>query len=206
MSGDEKSPRWKRVFDVVVSASALVVLSPVIAITAATVRAKLGSPVLFSQLRPGLGGRPFKILKFRTMLDATDASGNPLPDDQRLTPLGAMLRRTSLDELPELINVLKGEMSIVGPRPLLMQYLPLYSPEQMRRHDVRPGITGLAQVSGRNAITWAQKFAYDVEYVDKCSPWMDLEVIVNTIAVVLRGTGVSQGDMSAGMEPFRGNE
>jgi lipopolysaccharide/colanic/teichoic acid biosynthesis glycosyltransferase len=202
----EKTPRWKRFFDVAVSSSALVALAPVIAITAATVRAKLGSPVLFRQRRPGLGGRPFEILKFRTMLNATDASGNPLPDDQRLTSFGAMLRRTSLDELPELINVLKGEMSIVGPRPLLMQYLPLYSAEQMRRHEVRPGITGLAQVSGRNAITWRQKFAYDVEYVDRCSPWLDLDVIVKTIAVVFRGTGVSQSDMSAGMEPFRGNE
>jgi lipopolysaccharide/colanic/teichoic acid biosynthesis glycosyltransferase len=200
-----KTPRWKRLFDVVVSSSGLLVLSPVFAVTAIAVWKKLGSPVFFSQLRPGLGGRPFRIIKFRTMLDATDGAGNPLPDDERLTPFGAMLRRISLDELPELINVLKGEMSIVGPRPLLMRYLPLYSREQMRRHEVRPGITGLAQVSGRNAITWPEKFAYDIEYVDSCSPMMDLKVLVKTVAVVVRGSGVSQKDMSAGMDPFRGN-
>lgn len=200
-----KPARWKRAFDVAVAGSALAVLSPVFVAAAVAVRAKLGSPVLFSQLRPGLGGRPFRILKFRTMLDALDEAGRPLPDDQRLTPFGAWLRRTSLDELPELINVLKGEMSIVGPRPLLMEYLPLYSAGQRRRHDVRPGITGLAQVRGRNAITWKEKFAYDIEYVDRCSLLLDLRIIAETIGVVVRGTGISQDAMRAGMEPFRGN-
>lgn len=200
-----KTPRWKRVFDIVVAGSAMAVLSPVFVATAVAVRVKLGSPVLFSQLRPGLGGRPFRILKFRTMIDAVDEAGRPLPDDQRLTPFGALLRRTSLDELPELINVLKGEMSIVGPRPLLLEYLPLYNAEQRRRHEVRPGITGLAQVRGRNAITWKEKFAYDVEYVDRCSLLLDLRIIAETIGVVVRGTGISQEAMRAGMERFRGN-
>ncbi|MCX6399585.1 MAG: sugar transferase [Propionibacteriales bacterium] len=200
-----RPPAWKRAFDLLTACVALAVLSPVLAVVSLLVRRKLGSPVLFSQLRPGLGGEPFRILKFRTMTDAVDASGQPLPDDQRLTPFGAMLRRTSLDELPELINVLKGDMSIVGPRPLLMQYLPLYSAEQFRRHELRPGITGYAQVRGRNAISWEEKFAHDVEYVDRCSLPLDLRIILETVVTVFRGTGVSQEAMSAGMEPFRGN-
>ncbi len=199
------SPGWKRLFDIVAAATALVALSPVIALLAYRVKRTLGSPVIFRQTRPGLGGEPFEMLKFRSMRDAVDANGNPLPDDERITPFGSKLRDSSLDELPELVNVLRGEMSIVGPRPLLMQYLPLYSHEQMQRHAVRPGVTGLAQVNGRNAITWPEKFAFDTEYVRTFSPLLDLKVIAKTISEVLNRSGVNADDMAAGMPVFTGD-
>lgn len=180
----------KRVLDIIGSALGLILLSPVIAVLAILIRQKLGSPVLFRQLRPGLGGKPFEMIKFRSMKDAVDQDGLPLPDAQRLTGFGQKLRATSLDELPELLNVLKGDMSLVGPRPLLMEYLPLYSPEQARRHEVRPGVTGWAQVNGRNAISWHDKFALDVWYVDHRSIWLDLRIIVLTLIKVMRRDGV----------------
>jgi len=182
----------KRIFDVVASLLILLLLAPLLGLVALLVRIFLGGPILFSQQRPGLHGKPFTIYKFRTMTDARDAQGNLLPDAQRLTRLGRFLRRTSLDELPELFNVLKGEMSFVGPRPLLMQYLDRYTPEQMRRHEVKPGITGLAQVNGRNALTWEQKFALDVRYVDQWSLRLDLKIIVLTFWKVLTRQGISQ--------------
>jgi lipopolysaccharide/colanic/teichoic acid biosynthesis glycosyltransferase len=167
------------------------------------VRRQLGAPVLFQQLRPGLHGRPFRLYKFRTMTTAVAPDGTPLPDSQRLTRFGHFLRSTSLDELPELINIIRGEMAFVGPRPLLMQYLPLYTPEQMRRHDVLPGITGWAQVNGRNAISWEEKFALDVWYVDHRSFWLDCRIILMTIGKVLRRDGISaQGEATA--KPFTG--
>jgi len=162
-----------------------------------------GSPVFFRQRRPGLHGEPFTICKFRTMTDVRDAQGNLLPDEQRLTPFGRFLRCTSLDELPELFNVLKGDMSLVGPRPLLMRYLDRYTPEQMRRHEVRPGITGWAQVNGRNALTWEQKFALDVWYVDHQSLWLDLKIIVLTVWKILKREGISQPGQAT-MEEFMG--
>ena len=181
----------KRLFDVVVSALLIVLLSPVLLLIALAVRVSMGSPVLFKQVRPGLNGQPFTMYKFRTMIEARDQDGKLLPDEQRLTKLGRFLRSTSLDELPELFNVLKGEMSLVGPRPLLMEYLPLYTPEQARRHEVRPGITGWAQVNGRNAITWEEKFKYDVWYVDNQSFWLDLKILFLTVLKVLRREGIS---------------
>ncbi len=187
------------------SASALVVLSPVIGVTALLVRTKLGRPVLFRQERPGLDGRPFMMMKFRSMLDAYDEHGEPLPDEDRITAFGTTLRKTSLDELPELINVLKGDMSIVGPRPLLMQYLPLYNDFQYRRHEVRPGVTGLAQVSGRNDCSWEEKFAYDIEYVDSCSLLLDLRIIMRTIKEVLTASGVDSEGVVVGTEYFLGS-
>lgn len=185
------SPALKRAFDLVVSASALVILSPVFAVVGIMVRRKMGSPALFRQQRPGLEGRPFEMVKFRTMRDAASPDGTPLPDAERLTPFGRWLRATSLDELPELWNVLRGEMSLVGPRPLLMEYLPLYSPEQARRHDVRPGITGWAQVNGRNALSWERKFELDVWYVDRHNLWLDLKIIMMTLGGTLRQDGIS---------------
>ncbi len=197
---------WKRPFDIVACSAALIALSPILAVVAVLVRLKLGSPILFTQQRPGRDGVPFNMIKFRTMIDANDEDGEPLPDEDRITPFGATLRRTSLDELPELINVLKGEMSLVGPRPLLMQYLPLYSEEQNRRHEVRPGVTGLAQTSGRNAIGWNEKFSYDIEYVDNCSPLLDLQILVQTVLEVVRGTGVDQDGLDVGADFFVGND
>jgi lipopolysaccharide/colanic/teichoic acid biosynthesis glycosyltransferase len=188
---------------VVGSGVGLILLAPVFLGVAAAVRLSLGSPVLFRQTRPGLGGKPFEMLKFRTMRDAHDARGNPLPDAERLTPLGRFLRATSLDELPELVNVLRGEMSLVGPRPLLMEYLPLYTPEQARRHEVRPGITGWAQVNGRNALSWEEKFRLDVWYVDHRSFWLDLRILARTVAKVFAREGISQ-EGQATMERFRG--
>ena len=193
----------KRLVDIVASAAVLVVLSPVLAATALLVRVKLGSPVLFRQVRPGLDERPFGLIKFRSMTDARDAHGELLPDARRLPPFGRWLRSTSLDELPELWNVLRGDMSLVGPRPLLMQYLPLYSPEQRRRHEVRPGLTGLAQVEGRNALTWDEKFAADVRYVDRQSLWLDLTIIARTVTMILRRDGISAPG-EATMPPFTG--
>jgi lipopolysaccharide/colanic/teichoic acid biosynthesis glycosyltransferase len=197
--------RAKRAFDVVVGSCALIVLSPVMATVAALVRVRLGSPVIFRQLRPGLRGRPFTIYKFRTMLDTKDASGALLPSVERTPTFGQRLRALSLDELPELWNVVKGDMSLVGPRPLMTSYLPRYNAEQARRHDVRPGITGLAQVNGRNAISWEQKFALDIEYVDRHDLRLDLAILGRTIGAVLSGTGVRYSD-SVDMPEFLGTE
>lgn len=195
----------KRLVDVLAATVGLLVLAVPLALLAWWVRRKLGSPVLFTQVRPGMNGKPFRIIKFRTMTDACDASGEFLPDAQRLTPFGRFLRATSLDELPELWNVLRGEMSLVGPRPLLMAYLPLYSSEQARRHEVRPGITGWAQVNGRNAISWQDKFALDVWYVDHRSLWLDMRILWMTLRKVLRRDGISaQGE--ATMPKFEGNQ
>ncbi len=181
----------KRLMDVVLTLVAMIVLSPVILALAILVRRKLGSPVLFRQVRPGLHGRPFEMIKFRTMTDARDARGQLLSDSERLTPFGSWLRKTSLDELPELWNVLKGDMSLVGPRPLLMQYLELYTPEQARRHEVRPGVTGWAQINGRNAISWDEKFKLDVWYVDNRSLLLDLKILVATVRKVLGSSGIN---------------
>jgi lipopolysaccharide/colanic/teichoic acid biosynthesis glycosyltransferase len=200
-----RSAVLKRVMDIGLSAAALAALSPVLLVTAVAVRLKLGSPVLFRQLRPGLNGAPFLMFKFRTMRDALDAAGQPLADEERLTPFGRTLRAYSLDELPGLWNVLKGEMSLVGPRPLLMQYLPLYSPEQARRHDVRPGLTGLAQVSGRNAISWDEKFALDVEYVERHNIWLDLKIMALTVAKVIARDSIS-AEGHATMPVFAGRQ
>ena len=190
----------KRLFDLVLSFSMLVVLSPLLVLVTLLVRIKLGFPILFHQQRPGLHGKPFTIYKFRTMTDVWDKDGNLLPDSDRLTGLGRFLRRTSLDELPELWNVLKGDMSIVGPRPLLMEYLDRYTPEQARRHEVWPGITGWAQVNGRNALTWEEKFALDVWYVDHVSLWLDLKIIALTIWKILRCEGISQPGQATAQE------
>lgn len=194
----------KRIMDIVVSALGLFLLSPVIIVTCFLVRCYLGGPVFFRQVRPGFEGKPFEMLKFRTMLDATDASGCPLPDSERLTKFGRFLRASSLDELPGLINVLKGDMSVVGPRPLLIAYLPLYSAEQNRRHLVRPGVTGLAQVSGRNALSWEEKFKLDVWYVDNQSLLLDLKIIILTFKKVFLREGINQ-EGQATMEAFRGS-
>jgi lipopolysaccharide/colanic/teichoic acid biosynthesis glycosyltransferase len=193
----------KRMVDLAGASVALVVLSPLLLVVAVLVRLRRGSPVLFRQQRPGLHGQPFTLLKFRTMTDRRDASGAPLPDAERLTALGRFLRRSSLDELPELVNGLAGEMSLVGPRPLLMEYLPLYSAEQARRHDVRPGITGWTQVNGRNALTWEEKFTLDVWYVDHRSLRLDIAILARTAGQVLSGHGVSAPG-HATMENFRG--
>lgn len=194
----------KRLIDITASGAALAVLSPVLAVTAYKVKKNLGSPVLFKQTRPGLDGKPFKMIKFRTMKDATDKDGNLLPDSERLTPFGQKLRSTSIDELPELWNVLKGDMSLVGPRPLLMEYLPLYNNEQARRHNVRPGVTGYAQVNGRNAISWEQKFALDTWYVDNQSLWLDFKILAKTVKQVLTKDGIS-AEGEATMSKFTGS-
>lgn len=183
--------RGKRLFDLALTIPALLLLAPVLLVVALLIRFKLGTPVLFRQERPGLRGQPFILLKFRTMTDARNANGELLPDEARKHPFGQMLRRTSLDELPELLNVLKGKMSLVGPRPLLMRYLPRYTPEQKRRHEALPGITGLAQVSGRNNLSWEEKFALDVEYVDQRSLWLDLKILLMTVRAVTAAEGVS---------------
>jgi len=199
------SDALKRALDITLACVALVLLSPVLAVVWVLVRLRMGTPVLFRQQRPGRHGRPFEMAKFRTMTDARDADGNLRPDADRLTALGQWLRRSSIDELPELLNVLAGDMSLVGPRPLLMQYLPLYSPEQARRHEVRPGITGWAQVNGRNAVSWPEKFELDVWYVDHRSTKLDFEIMWKTVSQVMGGHGVS-ADGHATMEPFTGNE
>ena len=195
----------KRCLDFLLSLAALIILSPVLLLVAILVRCKLGSPILFKQERPGLHEKIFCMYKFRTMTDAKDADGNLLPDEVRLTKFGKLLRSTSLDELPELFNLLKGDMAIVGPRPLLVQYLPRYNERQRRRHDVRPGFTGLAQVKGRNSISWQEKFEWDVRYVENVSFLMDLRIIAKTVKVVLKRDGISS-ETSATMEEFRGNE
>jgi lipopolysaccharide/colanic/teichoic acid biosynthesis glycosyltransferase len=195
----------KRLFDTTVAFLAMLVLALPLLVLAWLIRSKLGSPVLFRQVRPGLNGRPFTMVKFRTMTDARGPDGALLPDAQRLTPFGRFLRASSLDELPELWNVLKGEMSLVGPRPLLMEYLPLYTPEQARRHEVRPGITGWAQVNGRNAISWEDKFKLDVWYVDNRSLWLDVKILWLTVKKVLVRDGISAAG-EATMTKFTGSE
>ncbi|HCP99128.1 MAG TPA: sugar transferase [Pseudoalteromonas sp.] len=194
----------KRLFDFLIALCAILTLLPVIVIVAVLIRFKLGSPILFTQDRPGLNGKIFKMMKFRSMLDAKDKQGNLLPDDERMTKFGAFLRSTSLDELPGLFNVLKGDMSLVGPRPLLVQYLPLYSSEQARRHNVRPGITGWAQVNGRNAISWEQKFKLDVWYVDNQSLLLDFKILLLTVKKVFVREGIS-ADGHVTIEPFKGS-
>jgi lipopolysaccharide/colanic/teichoic acid biosynthesis glycosyltransferase len=194
----------KRLFDFLSALASLLVLLPVIVVVAILIHHKLGSPVLFRQNRPGLHGKPFKMIKFRTMLDAVNAQGNPPPDSERMTPFGQFLRSSSLDELPGLWSVLKGDMSLVGPRPLLMEYLPLYSKEQYRRHDVRPGVTGWAQVNGRNAISWEEKFKLDVWYVDNRSLWLDLKILLLTVKKVLVRDGIS-GEGEVTMSKFTGS-
>ena len=195
----------KRCLDFLLSLAALIILSPVLLLVAILVRCRLGSPILFKQKRPGLHEKIFCMYKFRTMTDAKDADGNLLPDEVRLTKFGKLLRSTSVDELPELFNILKGDMAIVGPRPLLVQYLPRYNERQHHRHDVRPGFTGLAQVNGRNSISWQEKFEWDVRYVENVSFLMDLRIIAKTVKVVLKRDGISS-ETSATMEEFRGNE
>lgn len=195
----------KRLLDIIIAAAALVLLSPVLLLLAWQIRRKLGTPVLFRQVRPGRGGIPFVMYKFRTMRDAADENGRPLPDAERLTPFGRKLRAASLDELPELWNVLKGDMSLVGPRPLLMEYLPLYNAEQRRRHLVRPGITGWAQVNGRNAILWPEKFRLDVWYVENRSLLLDIKILFLTVKKVLDRSGInSEGEATAAK--FTGND
>jgi lipopolysaccharide/colanic/teichoic acid biosynthesis glycosyltransferase len=193
----------KRLFDLIAAGTLLLVLLPVILITALLVGLQMGRPLLFRQVRPGLGERPFEMLKFRTMRDAYDSGGNLLADAERLTRLGRFLRSSSIDELPELWNVLAGDMSLVGPRPLLMEYLPRYTAEQARRHEVRPGITGWAQVNGRNALGWEQKFALDIWYVDNRSLWLDIKILWMTVAKVLRREGIA-ADGEATMPKFEG--
>lgn len=194
----------KRVFDLIVGGVISLLLFPVFVMVWLLVRLKLGTPVFFRQQRPGLHGQPFMLYKFRTMTDACDTEGRLLPDAERLTAFGRFLRSTSLDELPELFNVLKGEMSLVGPRPLLMKYLPRYTPQQMRRHEVKPGITGWAQVNGRNALSWEQKFAMDVWYVDNYSLGLDMRVLMKTLWVALRREGISQPGVAT-MQEFMGS-
>ena len=195
----------KRILDVVIASTALVLLSPVYALVAYKVKKNLGSPVLFRQTRPGLYGQPFEMIKFRSMKDALDTAGNPLPDSERLTPFGKMLRATSLDEMPELWNVIKGDMSIVGPRPLLMEYLPLYNSKQAKRHEVRPGITGYAQVNGRNAISWEKKFELDTWYVENQSLWLDFKIMLKTVKKVLAKDDISaEGEVT--MHKFTGTK
>lgn len=196
--------KLKRTFDFSVALMSLVIFAPVIILLAILIHYKLGAPVLFKQLRPGLKGKPFYMQKFRSMLDATDGAGRQLPDEQRLTRFGSILRSTSMDELPGLWNVVRGDMSLVGPRPLLMEYLPLYSPEQARRHDVRPGITGWAQVNGRNALSWEEKFRLDVWYVDNRSFWLDIKILLLTVKKVFVREGIA-ADGHATMTKFRGN-
>lgn len=194
----------KRLFDIIIATTALIILSPLYIIVAYKVKKNLGSPVLFRQVRPGLHGKPFEMIKFRTMKDAVDAQGNPLPDSERLTPFGKMLRATSLDEMPELWNVIKGDMSIVGPRPLLMEYLPLYNEQQAKRHNVRPGMTGHAQVNGRNAISWEQKFDLDTWYVEHQSLWLDFKIMLKTVQKVITKDDIN-AEGEATMSKFKGS-
>ncbi|OEC89109.1 sugar transferase [Acinetobacter sp. YK3] len=193
----------KRLLDIIIASTALILLSPLYFYVAYKVKKNLGSPVLFRQVRPGLHGKPFEMIKFRTMKDAIDERGNPLPDSERLTPFGKMLRSSSLDEMPELWNVIKGDMSIVGPRPLLMEYLPLYNKEQAKRHDVRPGMTGHAQVNGRNAISWEQKFKLDTWYVENRSLWLDFKIMLQTVKKVIAKDDINEAG-EATMTKFTG--
>ncbi len=193
----------KRLFDIIASVAGLIVISPLLVVLVLLVRLKLGAPILFRQQRPGLGGEAFVIYKFRTMTDQRDASGNLLPDEQRLPAFGRFLRSTSFDELPELLNVLKGDMSIVGPRPLMMQYLGRYSPQQARRHEVKPGITGWAQINGRNTISWEDKFELDVWYVDNWTLWLDIKIILRSVWMVVAREGITQQGRAT-MDEFMG--
>ena len=193
----------KRLLDIVISLCGIIVLSPVYLVLGILVRRKLGTPVIFRQDRPGKDEKVFQLYKFRSMTDEKDENGNPLPDEVRLTPFGKKLRSTSLDELPELFNILKGDMSLIGPRPLLVRYLPRYNEFQRHRHDVRPGLTGLAQVNGRNAITWEKRFEYDVEYVNKLSFALDVRIFMKTVGAVLKREGIS-GENNVTMEEFMG--
>jgi lipopolysaccharide/colanic/teichoic acid biosynthesis glycosyltransferase len=195
----------KRILDVISSLLAIIILSPLLAVTSVLVKTKLGSPVLFKQERPGKDEKIFTLMKFRTMTDERDENGELLPDEVRLTKFGKFLRSTSIDELPELFNILKGDMSVIGPRPLLVKYLPRYNEHQHRRHEVKPGLSGWAQVNGRNAISWEEKFDFDVEYVDNYSLLMDIKVLLMTVANVLKREGISS-ETSATMEEFMGNE
>ncbi|RZG67115.1 sugar transferase [Acinetobacter bouvetii] len=195
----------KRLLDIVIASIALILLSPLYAFVAYKVKTNLGSPVLFRQVRPGLNGKPFEMIKFRTMKDAADAQGNPLPDSERLTPFGKMLRSSSLDEMPELWNVIKGDMSVVGPRPLLMEYLPLYNEEQAKRHNVRPGMTGHAQVNGRNAIGWEEKFKLDTWYVENQSTALDFKIMLKTVQKVIAKEDIS-AEGEATMTKFTGTK
>lgn len=195
----------KRLLDIIIASIALILLSPLYFYVAHKVKKNLGSPVLFRQVRPGLHGKPFEMIKFRSMKDAVDAQGNLLPDSERLTPFGKMLRSSSLDEMPELWNVIKGDMSIVGPRPLLMEYLPLYNQEQAKRHLVRPGMTGHAQVNGRNAISWEEKFKLDTWYVENQSVWLDLKIMLKTVKKVLAKDDINEAG-EATMSKFTGSE
>ncbi|MDM1761702.1 sugar transferase [Acinetobacter sp. 251-1] len=195
----------KRLIDIFIASVALMLLSPIFLIVANKVRKNLGSPIFFYQERPGKDGQLFKMIKFRSMKDAFDKDGHPLPDDQRITPFGQKLRSTSLDEMPQLINVLKGDMSIVGPRPQMKEFLDHYTPHQMRRHEVKPGMTGLAQVSGRNNLSWEEKFDLDVEYVEKQSTLLDFKIMFKTVEVMLKKEGINAPDQEVGAERFSGN-
>ena len=195
----------KHFFDFILSLIAIIILSPIYIVVAILVKIKLGSPIIFTQERPGKNEKIFKMYKFRSMTSKKDENGNLLPDEVRLTSFGKKLRSTSLDELPELFNILKGDMSIVGPRPLLVKYLPLYNEIQKHRHDVKPGLTGWAQVNGRNALSWEEKFQYDVEYTEKCSFFMDLKILLMTVKSVLKKEGISSNN-SVTMEEFKGND
>ena len=199
------TPFVKRLFDLIIAFLGVLILSPIMLLVSVLVAIDLGFPILFRQKRPGYLGEIFTIYKFRTMKDTKDSSGNPLPDANRLSPAGKFLRSTSLDELPELFNILKGDMSLVGPRPLLIEYLPLYNSEQARRHAVLPGITGWAQIHGRNALTWEQKFELDVWYVDHWSLWLDIKILALTVVKVLKREGITQPG-KATSEPFKGNQ
>mgnify|MGYP003298996539 CR=1 FL=1 len=194
----------KRVLDIVISVAALIVLSPVLLVVAILIRVKLGSPIFFVQERVGKNNKVFKMIKFRSMKDSRDKNGKLLSDDQRLTKFGRILRSTSIDELPELINIIKGDMSLVGPRALLTQYLPLYNEEQARRHDMLPGLTGWAQINGRNSITWGEKFKHDVWYIDNWSLWLDLKILFLTVYKVIKRDGINQSE-TVTMEYFNGN-
>lgn len=192
----------KRLVDILISLIALILLSPVFCIVALKVRKNLGSPIFYLQERPGKDGKLFKMIKFRSMRDAVDKNGNPLPDDQRITPFGHKLRATTLDEMPQLINVLKGDMSIVGPRPQMKDFLEHYTPEQMRRHEVKPGMTGLAQVNGRNNLTWEEKFELDVQYVEKHTMWLDFKIMFKTVEVMLKKEGINAPNQEVGAVRF----
>jgi lipopolysaccharide/colanic/teichoic acid biosynthesis glycosyltransferase len=198
-------PIIKRLIDIIASIFCLLLLSPVLIIVALLIRLKFGSPIMFCQVRPGLHGKPFRMIKFRTMTNECDENGNLLPDEKRVTKFGLFLRKTSIDELPELFNVFKGDMSLVGPRPLLMQYLPLYTPEQARRHEVKPGITGLAQINGRNAISWEQKFEYDILYLKSQSLLLDIQILFLTVWKVLRHDNIN-ADNHVTMPAFTGQD
>ncbi len=196
----------KRLLDIVISLTALLLLSPIFIYVAYKVRKNLGSPIFFYQERPGLHGKTFKMMKFRSMKNAVDAQGNPLPDDQRITPFGQKLRATTLDEMPQLFNVLKGNMSIVGPRPQLIEFMDHYTPHQIRRHELKPGMTGLAQVSGRNNLSWEEKFDLDVQYVDCQSTLLDFKIMFKTVSVMLKKEGINAPDQAVGASRFNGTD